>query len=165
MPTNIDLAPIVQQIVAGLPVISQGDQGRVVSIIQAVRNAGPTALYGPIDTGVTTQYQINNNLTQSGEVDADTWTSLLTGLPKSAPTVSSVSPNSGPAGTTVTITGTGFVNGPAVKFGTVSATVTSWVSSTELIATVPTGTGEVDVEVTAWGGTSAVSASDKFTYA
>jgi len=83
-----------------------------------------------------------------------------------APTVTGLSPSSGPAvgGTVVTITGTHFTKAATVSFGTVAGTGVVFVSSTELMATSPAGTGKVDVTVTTAGGTSATSASDKFSY-
>lgn len=57
------------------------------------------------------------------------------------PTVSSVSPNSGPVGCVVVITGTNF-NNPnvdTVEFGGVAATDFSIISGTEIWATVPVG--------------------------
>jgi hypothetical protein len=69
--------------------------------------------------------------------------------PAVAPTVSSVSPGSGSTGgaTTVLITGSGFVQGAAVKFGGLPATVTA-VSDTTIEVITPASTGQVDVEVT-----------------
>jgi PKD repeat protein len=57
----------------------------------------------------------------------------------SPPTVSAVSPTSGPAasGTSVTITGTGFLPGATVKIGNVAATNVSWLSETTLKANAP----------------------------
>ena len=82
------------------------------------------------------------------------------------PTVTSVSPNSGPSagGTSVTITGTSFTGATGVKFGTVAATNVTVVNSTSITATSPTGTGTVDVTVTTPAGTSPASAADHFTY-
>jgi PKD repeat protein len=59
--------------------------------------------------------------------------------PTPAPTVSSISPNSGPAlgGTAVTITGTGFASGASVRFGGVAATNVNVASSTSITATTP----------------------------
>ncbi|WP_212742098.1 IPT/TIG domain-containing protein, partial [Sphingomonas sp. 3F27F9] len=91
----------------------------------------------------------------------------LTCTPASAgPTVTAVSPTSGPAagGTAVTITGTGFTGATAVKFGATSATGITVVSATSITATAPAGSGTVDVTVTTPGGTSATSASDRFSY-
>jgi alpha-tubulin suppressor-like RCC1 family protein len=80
--------------------------------------------------------------------------------------VSSVSPSSGPAagGTTVTITGTGLGSVDEVDFGGVAAAFTS-VSDSEVTAVAPPGTGTADVTVqTTYGGTTPVSAGDRFTY-
>lgn len=52
------------------------------------------------------------------------------------PVITSLSPTSGPRGTTVTITGKGFTNGSTVSFGSQSPTVT-FVSSSQLNITVP----------------------------
>ncbi|MGO9880317.1 MAG: IPT/TIG domain-containing protein [Acidimicrobiales bacterium] len=84
----------------------------------------------------------------------------------SAPTVTAVSPTSGPStgGTSVTITGTGFTGASAVNFGTAAATSFTVNSSTSITATSPAGSGTVDVTVTTPGGTSATSAADQFGY-
>jgi large repetitive protein len=83
-----------------------------------------------------------------------------------APTVTGISPTSGPAlgSTTVTITGTNFTGATAVTFGGTAATGFTVVSATSITATSPAGTGTVDVRVTTVGGTSATSAADQFTY-
>jgi IPT/TIG domain len=89
------------------------------------------------------------------------------GTPPPAPTVSGVSPASGPAsgGTTVTVTGTNFGSGDTVAFGGSAATGVVVNSATSITATSPSGTGTVDVTVTGPGGTSAASSADQFTYA
>ena len=82
------------------------------------------------------------------------------------PTVSSVSPNSGPVagGTAVTITGTNFAAGATVTFGTAAATNVVVVNSTTITATTPAGSvGAVTVTVTNAGGQSGSLASG-FTY-
>ncbi len=84
-----------------------------------------------------------------------------------APTVTSLSPTSGPTagGTSVTITGTNFAGATAVKFGATSATTFTVNTATSVTATAPAGTaGTVDVTVTTTGGTSATSAGDQYTY-
>lgn len=71
--------------------------------------------------------------------------------PSSAPTVSAVSPGSGPTagGTSVTISGTNFVSGASVRFGGTSATNVSVTSSTSMTATIPAHrAGAVNVVVT-----------------
>jgi hypothetical protein len=64
----------------------------------------------------------------------------------------------------VTVTGTAFIAGAKVTFGTSPATKVVRVSSTELQATAPAGSGTVPVTVTTLGGASAASPSDQFTY-
>ena len=82
------------------------------------------------------------------------------------PAVSGISPNAGPltGNTSVTITGTGFVSGATVRFGTVPATNINVVSETAITCTTPAGSNTVDVTVTTPGGRSPISAADKFTY-
>ncbi|MGA8615542.1 MAG: IPT/TIG domain-containing protein [Xanthobacteraceae bacterium] len=84
-----------------------------------------------------------------------------------APTVTGVSPADGvPAGGyMVMISGTNFVAGATVKFGSTGATVNSVTSATSITVTVPPGTGTVDVTVTTPGGSSVITPSDHFTYA
>ena len=82
------------------------------------------------------------------------------------PTVTGVSPDSGPTtgDTIVTITGMSFAGVTGVSFGTAAATLVGDLSSTRLTVTSPTGTGTVDVTVASTAGTSATSAADEFTY-
>ncbi|MCC9311968.1 IPT/TIG domain-containing protein, partial [Kitasatospora sp. RB6PN24] len=75
----------------------------------------------------------------------------------------SVSPASGPAGSTVTLTGTGFFGVTAVYFGTVRAPTFDVVSPSEITATVPPGSGTVQVTVRGLLGPSLNSVA--FTYA
>jgi len=72
-----------------------------------------------------------------------------------APTISGVSPNTGPetGGTTVTLTGTNLTNASAVTFGGNAATITAN-TATSITATVPAGAGSVGVAVTTAGGTA-----------
>ncbi|MCL6104812.1 MAG: IPT/TIG domain-containing protein, partial [Actinobacteria bacterium] len=76
-----------------------------------------------------------------------------------APTLSSISPTSGPAsgGTTVTLTGTNFVTtsgGTTVSFGGTAATSVTCSTTSSCTAVSPSGTGTVSVTVTTSGGTS-----------
>ncbi len=85
-----------------------------------------------------------------------------------APVVSSISPQGGPVagGTTVTITGSNFVNGATVKFGGTAATGVVVNSPTSITCVSPAeAAGTVDVTVTESSVTSATSANDKYTYA
>jgi hypothetical protein len=84
-----------------------------------------------------------------------------------APTVTGVSPGSGPTGgaTSVTITGTNFTGASAVKFGSTAAASFTVNSATSITATSPAGSaGTVDITVTSVGGTSATSSADRFVY-
>jgi hypothetical protein len=81
------------------------------------------------------------------------------------PTVSGVSPNTGPVagGTAVTITGANFAAGAAVTFGSLGATNIAVVSATQITAKTPAGSaGAVTVTVTVNGQSG--SLTNGFTY-
>lgn len=70
--------------------------------------------------------------------------------PPPAPTLTSLTPTSGPIGTTVTLAGTGFVPGMSIQFGAATAapTTSTATSATALVpATLPAGTVNVSVRV------------------
>ncbi len=98
---------------------------------------------GPVTVTVTTAGGTSNGLTFTYDAP---------------PTISGLSPTSGPlaGGNTVTITGTYFTATTAVTFGGHRAPTVVVNSSTTLTATVPTGTtaGAVTVTITTPGGTS-----------
>ena len=83
-----------------------------------------------------------------------------------APTVTGISPTSGPniGGTTVTITGSGFTSTTQVFFGANPATSFTVTNDSTITAVSPAGTGTVDVTVVNLGGTSTTSSADQFTY-
>jgi len=89
----------------------------------------------------------------------------LAALSLTAPSVTGVSPSSGPVtgGTAVTIDGSGFTGATLVTFGLVPATF-SVASDTQITATSPPGVGTVDVHVVTLGGPSASGSGDQFTY-
>jgi hypothetical protein len=73
------------------------------------------------------------------------------------PTVTGLSPNSGPTagGTVVTITGTGFTGASAVSFGSIPAANFTVNSDTSITATAPPGLARtIEVTVTTLGSTS-----------
>ncbi|MGD9479398.1 putative Ig domain-containing protein [Shinella sp. G-2] len=119
-----------------------------------IRAIAPAGAAGTVDITVTT---ISGT---SATSSADQFTYVA------APTVTSVSPTAGPTsgGTTVIITGSGFVGATAVTFDGTPATGYTVISNTQITATAPAGTGTVDIRVTTVGGTSATSASDQYTY-
>lgn len=90
------------------------------------------------------------------------WSNTLSGAftTYNAPTISSVSPSSGLAGSSITITGSNFISVSSVTIGGTAASY-SVGSSTSITATVPSslGAGAKTVSVTAVGG----SASSTFT--
>jgi hypothetical protein len=75
-----------------------------------------------------------------------------------APVVSGFSPTSGAAGTSVTVTGTGFSGASAVTFNGVASTF-SVSSDTQLTATVPAGASTGPIAVTTAAGTGTSSSS------
>ncbi len=92
----------------------------------------------------------------------------VTSRPAPVPTVTGISPTTGPAagGATVTITGSGFTGASQVLFGGVTSdSPFTVVSDTEITAITPAGDGEVDIVVIVNGAESAESTADQFTYA
>jgi hypothetical protein len=85
-----------------------------------------------------------------------------------APTVTSISPTSGPqgGGTTVTITGSDFTGATAVEFGTRAATNVTVNSDTQITASSPASliAGVVNITITGPDGTSALATAARFTY-
>ena len=82
------------------------------------------------------------------------------------PTVTGISPTTGPVtgGTSVTLTGTNFSGATAVQFGATNVTSFTVNSATSITCTAPaSAAGTVDVIVTTAGGTSSTSANDQFT--
>ncbi len=141
--------------------------GTAVTITGANFAAGATVTFGT--TAATNVAVVNSTTitatTPAGSTGAVTVTvtnpggqsgSLATGYTYVAsPTVSSVSPRNGPTtgGTAVTITGTNFVAGATVTFGTTAATNVAVVNSTTITATAPAGSaGAVTITVTSSSG-------------
>jgi subtilisin family serine protease len=90
---------------------------------------------------------------------------LSTTLP--APTITGLSPVSGPTGggTTVVITGSGFYGVTAVTFGTVDSLHFTVDSPTQITATAPAQpAGSVQVRVAAGGNLTADTGADDYTY-
>ena len=104
-------------------------------------------------------------ITNSGGTVTDT--THFTYVASTPPTVTGVSPNSGPTngGISVTITGTYLSGATAVKFGTDNATNYTVNSATQITATAPAhAAGTLDITVTTTAGTSTISSADQFTY-
>jgi streptogramin lyase len=89
----------------------------------------------------------------------------VAGITSSAPpAVTSVSPDHGGSGTTVTISGSNLQGATGVSFGGVAASSFTVTDPVHLTAVAPAGTGVVDVTVTTASGPSATAASDRFNY-
>ena len=105
---------------------------------------------------------VTNSDTQSGTLpNGYTYIS-----PYPAPTVTGIAPNAGPAsgGTSVTITGTGFLANPTVTFGGTIASSVSLLNSSTITATTPAhAAGQVSVVVTNSDGQNATLTSG-YTY-
>ena len=117
---------------------------------------------GPAPSGPTGTVHVK--VTNSGGASTETSADYFT---YGVPIVSDVSPNAGMAGTSVTITGSGFQNATGVSFGVTAATPYTINSDTQITVvapTVPGGTGIVEVTVTNAAGTSVTSSADQFTY-
>ncbi|HEY5025510.1 MAG TPA: IPT/TIG domain-containing protein [Acidimicrobiales bacterium] len=84
-----------------------------------------------------------------------------------AATVTLVSPSSGPlgGGTSVTLTGTNFTGATAVNFGGTAGTGVVVNSATSITVVAPAeAASTADISVVTPAGTTAISASDQFTY-
>src|SRR5439155_699503 len=79
--------------------------------------------------------------------------------PPAAPAISGFSPASGPPGTSVSISGSGFTGATAVTFNGTAASSMSVASDAQITATVPAGATSGRIGVTAPGG-STTSATD-----
>jgi hypothetical protein len=115
-------------------------------------NAGNVTTYNlsPLIPSTTYYYRLRVSTATCGlSVNSNviSFTTLGGALP---PTISSFSPASGPAGSTVTISGTNFggtAGGNKVMFGAAEAIITA-ASATSLTITVPPGTTELPLSVT-----------------
>src|SRR5467141_163087 len=102
------------------------------------------------------------NATASSLPGVDQWVIQLVALRPAAsavPVITSFTPTSGPAGTSVTLSGTGFTGASGVSFNGTGATTFTVSWDTQMSATVPTGatTGKISVTNTAGTGTSATN--------
>ncbi|MEV0732650.1 IPT/TIG domain-containing protein, partial [Polymorphospora sp. NPDC050346] len=83
------------------------------------------------------------------------------------PAVTAVTPDAGPTagGNTVTITGTDLAGATGIRFGSGNNATDVSCTATSCTAVAPTGNaGDVHVQVTTPGGTSATSVDNRYTY-
>jgi hypothetical protein len=129
-------------------------------------SSSKTAIATVNSSGTATELAVGTS-TITATVGSVSGSTTLTVNPP-APSVTGLSPSSGPAagGNTITITGSSFTGATAVSFGGTAATSFQVVSDTKITATDPAGTvgQSADVTVTTPSGTSAKGSADKFTY-
>lgn len=128
----------------------------VVDSDVSITAVSPAHVAGTVDVTVTTPA----GTSATGVADNFTFVAPL-------PTITAVSPHSGPVvgGSSVVITGTGFTGATAIKFGTTNATSFVVNSAVSITAVVPAHTAAlVDITVTTPGGTSTTSSADQFTF-
>ncbi len=122
--------------------------------------------YGVLDPGATCATTADWFAQLATQHANDTYLKLLgaSSVPAVVPSVSGITPNSGPGGgVAVSITGKNFSSDCVVDFGTVPAAAVDVVSSTQITAIAPPAAGTVDVRVTNFAGTSAANRFDQFT--
>ena len=184
-PDVVQLVPASSPVTgAGTPVTIEGNYftaspvpqvffgGVPATNVQVDWNGELTADAPADPAGSTTDQVVVTVTTTGGGSSSATGTAGVnefTYAPTAAPTVTSVSPSSGPEVPTgsVTIHGTNFNEGatPIVDFGSFAGTPTSY-SSTQITAIVPPAVnpGTVNVTVTTPTGTSTISPADQYTY-
>jgi uncharacterized repeat protein (TIGR03803 family) len=177
---TITIIPFLTSVTGLSPSIGPTTGGAVVTVYGAGFTGATAVEFGSTDATsftVTSDTQITAiDPAGTGVVDVTVTTPLGGTSANSAadlftyvapPTVTSLSPTTGPVsgGTSVVITGTGFTGATAVHFGATNATSFTVTSDTQITATSPAGGGIVDVTVTIpGGGTSSTSSADQFTY-
>jgi C1A family cysteine protease len=100
-----------------------------------------------------------SDLTAIWDSTANVCLKAYTGTVAPAPTVTSFTPASGPVGTSVTVTGSGFTGATAVSFNGIAAATFSVASDTQITATVPAGATTGPIAVTTPGGSASSAAS------
>lgn len=124
-----------------------------------------TYAFTPSAVGVfsdTSSFTISETANQA---DGENFSVSLAGTgctaPCAPPTITSFTPTNGPAGTVVTINGTGFAGTTAVTFGGVDAATFAVVNDTQMTATVPMGSLTGPIGITTALGT--VASTTEFT--
>ena len=140
----------------GATLVTFGGTSAAFVVVNAttITATAPAHAAGSVDVLVTTGQGTSANTAADNYLYGD------------LPTVSSLSPATGPiaGGTVVTITGTGFTGATSVTFGGTAA-VFSVTNATTISATAPAhAAGTVDVLVTTPSGTSTNTVADNFTY-
>ena len=180
-PADILPAPYPAPAITGISPNSGPVNGGIIVTISGTSLTGATSV--SFDSNPAADFTVNSDTQitatspegSAGKVNVTVTTDVGTSATSStnqfnyivppSPTVSGISPSSGPTagGTSVTITGTGFVSGAVVSIGGNPATEVTVDSSTSIKATTPSGTaGAKVVAVTTPSGTGTKTGG--FTY-
>ena len=141
-------------------VVMFGSKAATNVIVNSATSITATAPSGSGVVNVT----VTTSQGTSSENSADLYTY------EAPPTVTGVSPNSGPipGGTSVALSGTGFATGMTVDFGANAATSVTVNSATSATVVSPAGSspsgGVVDITVTTTNGTSPINGGDQYNY-
>jgi len=127
----------------------------------AVDVISPSELSVAVPSGSGSAYVTVSTVAGSSPANPTTRYTFL-----AAPTITRISPSSGPTegGTKVTIRGSNFVGAVSVRFGTRPATRVHVLSSSEITASAPPGSGTVHVVVSDAGGSSRVEPAGTYRY-
>lgn len=175
--TGSAICPVLEPIVTSISPTSGPVVGGTSVIIKGANLTGATG----VDFGTTaaTSFNVNSDtqITATAPAGTDTVDTIVSTLRGSSntgvadqftylPAITSIGTNNGPftGGTSVTLTGAGFIGVIDVKFGTTAAISFIVNSDTQITAIAPAGTGTVNVTVTTASGTSMTSAMDQYTY-
>ena len=143
----------------GATAVNFGTTAGTGLVVNSATSISITSPAGTSGTTVDVTVVSSNGTSATGPADKFTY--------EGVPTVTGVSPNTGPTtgGTSVTVTGTNFTDATAVNFGATAGTGLVVNSATSISITSPPGTaGTIDVTVTTPVDTSATSRADDFTY-
>jgi hypothetical protein len=163
-PSIVSIAP--ELVLSGATIVLNGSNFVSGAVVKFGTTLGTNAVVSATQISVTVP-QLSPGTVSVTVQNADSLVSnavsiTIDTVPVPAPTITSLSPTSGFAGSTLTVTGTGFASGAIVKFGTTSATNIVVVSSTQITATVPALSAGV-FSVVVQNSDGQVSASRSFT--
>jgi hypothetical protein len=117
-------------------------------------NSSTGLITGTLSSTSSGSYTVTATVSDGSLTNSKTFTWTVTDV-ASAPTITSLSPTSGPVGTAVTINGSNFgatQGSSVVRFNGTAAAASSW-SATRIVAAVPSGARSGNVTVTV-GGTA-----------
>jgi hypothetical protein len=171
-PQNIYLSTATSPTVGDVAQVwATSDSGQPVSVSVDSSSSEVCTLSGNTITYIGAgSCQIDGSVAASGNYAAGTATDTIpvaAVVAPAVPTVTAVSPNTGPTsgGTSVTVTGTGFTGATAVLFGGLPGKNLIVVNDTTITVTAPANSaGAHNVQVTTTLGTSPKVTADTFTY-